>query len=299
MGTENSALWSLLGTTTGRTESLAGWTKRFGPHAKALRRFLVPTGRPAEFYPHPNGGLDLAIEPTVTGSFRAVCTETGAEDWVPPIRLSFEEAQGHTFDLKELAGELCGVCGITPDWKSEGDGLYRLGVRESKSVFLYLNGGIDANERLAAHLAAAGANIDLYVAQRTAEVETCAMLTDVEIAEIGEHLDIGKAGRFITVERKTGTSAEHARASCFAGTGLNVVKAGCVLEFGTKTYSFKGEKRWEVVMKLNEAKGKYVFLGKGVKALFASNEQAKAFFDSAVEAEGQGINGTGRYRLKI
>jgi hypothetical protein len=80
---------------------------------------------------------------------------------------------------------------------------------------------------------------------------------------------------------------------------VNVVKAGCVLEFGTKTYSFKGKRRWDIATKLIGAKGKYVFLGKGVKALFASNEQAKAFFDAAVEAEGQGINGTGRYRLKI
>ncbi len=80
---------------------------------------------------------------------------------------------------------------------------------------------------------------------------------------------------------------------------IKVIRDGAVLEYGGKTYSFGGYKRWEFVRALIAANGDYVNCEKGLKALFANTAQAKAFYDAAVEAEGLGRKGTGRYRLKI
>lgn len=85
-------------------------------------------------------------------------------------------------------------------------------------------------------------------------------------------------------------------------TGVNrvaIIRDGAVLEYGGKTYNFNGAKRWGLVRALMAAKGEYVECGKGLKGYFAKHKEAKAFFDSAVEAEGLGRKGTGRYRLKI
>lgn len=216
METANSTLWSLLGATTDRTECLAGWTKHFGPHGKTLRRFLLPSGRPAEFYPHPNGGLDLAIEPVVTGGFRAVCPETGADDWVPPIRLSFEEAQGHTFDLKGLAGELCCACCITPDWKSEGNGLYRLGTCGAKSAYAYFGLAADAAGKTAAllnkNVGAVGCVMVPHEDAATSELGNALGVADVPLGaffEIGTNGITGTCGkRCLVVGRKAATDTQ-------------------------------------------------------------------------------------------
>jgi len=181
MGAENSTLWSLLGATTGRTECQAGWERYFAGRSKTLSRFFLPTGVPADFYPHPSGGLDLVIEPVVTGSFRAVCPETGADDWVPPIRLSFEAAQGHTFDLEGLTGELCGACGITPDWKDEGDGLFRLGSCGVKTAYAYFGFTADAPSKIAGFL------------NRRAGTAGCIMVPHEDAATSGLGIALGVA----------------------------------------------------------------------------------------------------------
>lgn len=297
---------------SGATLCEAGWRYRLGDLTGMFERYLEDTGLPAETYPPLyRGEPDYTLRPSPDGKY-SVDPLSGAHDTGDRpggCTDKEEELFARRFDPEEVLGKrlavdrlLCDACealGILPGVQTCGERFYRLGTRARKNVVLYLGGGAGSSESLTAHLASAGPNIELYVAQRTAEVDTCGMLADVDVVEIGAHLDIGKDGRFITVERKTGAPTEHARASGFAGTGVNVVKTGCVLEFGTKTYSFKGKKRWDIVTKLIGAKGKYVLLGKGVKALFAKHEQALAFFDAAVEAEGQGINGTGRYRLKI
>mgnify|MGYP000931486973 FL=1 len=101
-------------------------------------------------------------------------------------------------------------------------------------------------------------------------------------------------------EETGGMGTTNSEANSEYGARLfEVVEDGQLVRYGGKTFCFGGVRRWDIVTKLIGANGKYVFLGKGVKALFAKHGQAKAFFDAAVEAEGQGINGTGRYRLKI
>lgn len=149
MGTENSAWRRMLGATAGRTECLAGWERYFAGGARTLRRFCIPTGAPAEFYPHPSGGLDLVIEREAAGGFRAVCPDTGADDWVPPIRLTFEEAQGHRFDLKGLVKEIGARCGIADDPTAEDGGMFRLGSCGRKAAYAFLGDGGDAPARIA------------------------------------------------------------------------------------------------------------------------------------------------------
>lgn len=190
MGTESSILWSLAGMAEGRVECRAGWVRHFGSHYRTLSRFLVPTERAAETYPHPNWGFDLVVEPHMDGGYRAVCADISAEDWVDPIRLSFEKAQGHTFDLKELSGELCGACGITPDWKASGGGFFKLGMCGVKAAYAYFGSAADAVGKTAALLnkqlgtvgcvmvpQEASATSELFNALGVADVPLCAYFT--------------------------------------------------------------------------------------------------------------------------
>lgn len=80
---------------------------------------------------------------------------------------------------------------------------------------------------------------------------------------------------------------------------VKVIRDGAVLDYGGKTYAFVGNKRWQNVRLLIAAAGEYAECGKGLKAQFANHPQAKAFYEAAVEAEGLGRKGTGRYRLKV
>jgi hypothetical protein len=304
--------WILVASNSGAMLCEAGWRYRLGDLTGAFERYLDDTGLPAESYPPLyRGEPDYALRPSPDGKY-SVDPLSGAHDTGDMPRGCTdkeEELFARRFDPEEVLGKrlavdrlLCDACealGVLPGVQTCGERFYRLGIRARKNVFLYLGGGAGSSESLTAHLASADSNIELYVAQRTAEVEACGMLADVDVVEIGAHLDIGKDGGFINIEHETERNAEREGVPGCAGTGMNIAKAGFLLEYGGKAYSFKGEKRWEMVMKLIGAKGKYIRLGKGIKALFASNEQAKAFFDAAVEAEGQGINGTGRYRLKI
>ena len=93
-------------------------------------------------------------------------------------------------------------------------------------------------------------------------------------------------------------SAVSGNGGAAAGKRIKVVRYGAALEYDGHFYEFKGAKRWEPVEKLIEADGKYVEFGRGFKSLFAHSAGATAFFEAAVEAEGQGRNGTHRYRLK-
>ena len=304
--------WILTGTCSGATLCDAGWRHRLGDLYPAFKRHLEDTGSPAEVHrPLYRGEPDYGLKRCADGTYKidphsgahdsgdAPRHRSGKEDELFARRFAPEEVLGKRLSVERLLSDTCGPLGIMPGIQTCGSRLYRMGTRAKKSVFVYLGGGTGSNESLIAHLASTGSKIMLYVAQRTAEVETCGMLANVEIVEIGEHLDISEDGCFINFGNETAGSLNREVVPAHAGTGVNIVKDGFLLEYGDKAYSFKGEKRWEVVMKLNDAKGKYIRLGKGVKALFASNEQAKAFFDAAVEAEGRGINGTGRYRLKI
>ena len=80
---------------------------------------------------------------------------------------------------------------------------------------------------------------------------------------------------------------------------FEVVEDGQILRYGGKTYCFGGAKRWEYLRKLIAAQGGYVALGCNLKSYFSHNALAKIFFEAAVEPEGAGCKGTGRYRLKI
>lgn len=309
---ERVRFWGLVGTNNGVALCEAGWRYRLGDLAWAFERYLDDAGAPAETYPPLyRGEPEYRLVPGADGKYRVDPFSGAHESEDAPWHMSEkeeelfarrfkpDEVQGKRLAVDRLLGEACEALGILPGVQTRGERFFRLGTRARRSVFLYLGGGVGLSESLAAHLASAGSDVELYVAQKTAEVETCGMLADVAVVEIGSQLDVGKDGRFISVDRKAGKGADRDSAAGSVETGVNVVKDGAVLEFGSKTYSFKGEKRWDVVTKLIRAKGKYVPLGKGIKALFAKHEQALAFFDAAVEAEGQGINGTGRYRLKI
>ena len=80
---------------------------------------------------------------------------------------------------------------------------------------------------------------------------------------------------------------------------IRIIQDGAALEYGGKAYVFGGKKRWQIVRQLIAADGDYAECGKGMKAVFVNTAQAKAFYVAAVEAEGIGRKGTGRYRLKI
>lgn len=304
--------WLLVANNSAAALCEAGWRHRLGALRGAFERYLDDAGVPAEAYPPLyRGEPDYLLVPAANGRYRvdpysgahasedAPWSMTEKEEELFAQRFEPGEVQGKRLATDRLLGDACQALGILPSVQRCGEHFYRLGTRARKTVFIYLGGGTGSSESLIAHLASTGSKIMLYVAQRTAEIETCAMLANVENVEIGEHLDISEDGRFINIGNETAGSINRDVFPACAATGVNIVKDGFLLEYGDKAYSFKGEKRWEMVMKLNDAKGKYIRLGKGVKALFASNEQAKAFFDAAVEAEGRGINGTGRYRLKI
>ncbi len=79
---------------------------------------------------------------------------------------------------------------------------------------------------------------------------------------------------------------------------IKVIRDGWALDYDGRIYQFGGKKRWEAVRKLIEADGEYVMVERGFNSLFVNNPDAVAFFEAAVEAEGQGRNGTHRYRLK-
>ncbi len=82
------------------------------------------------------------------------------------------------------------------------------------------------------------------------------------------------------------------------GSKIKVIRDGVALDYDGKVLKFGGEKRWADVRKLIEADGEYVELAKGLKSRFSHNDDAVAFFEAAVKAEGQGSKGTHRYRLK-
>lgn len=79
---------------------------------------------------------------------------------------------------------------------------------------------------------------------------------------------------------------------------IKVIREGEALSFDGKPYTFGGRSRWRNVLRMLAAHGDYVKCDKGLKALFANNTEASAFFETAIEAEGRGRNGTRCYRLK-
>ena len=82
-------------------------------------------------------------------------------------------------------------------------------------------------------------------------------------------------------------------------TRLHVIRPGEALEYCGTVYKFRGEKRWEIVMKLADGNGQYVHCGKGLKGYFSKDKEARAFFDAAIEAEAAGRGGTMRYKLRV
>lgn len=115
-------------------------------------------------------------------------------------------------------------------------------------------------------------------------------------AELGAEEDTQSVGTS-TITRM-GTGCEGTEETGFAN-GVRVIQDGAALEYGGKTYVFGGNKRWLIVRRLIAAAGDYAECGKGLKAQFANHPQAKAFYEAAIEAEGLGRKGTGRYRLKV
>jgi len=79
---------------------------------------------------------------------------------------------------------------------------------------------------------------------------------------------------------------------------VRVTREGEAISVDGKVFHFTGKSRWDAISGLIDANGGFVKCAKNFKALFANNKEAKAFYDAAIEAEGLGRNGTGRYRLK-
>ena len=77
-----------------------------------------------------------------------------------------------------------------------------------------------------------------------------------------------------------------------------VIREGEALRFDEKPYTFGGAKRWRNIIVLITANGAYVKCDKKLKGFFSKDKEANAFYEAAIEAEGQGRNGTGRYRMK-
>ena len=99
-------------------------------------------------------------------------------------------------------------------------------------------------------------------------------------------------------KRKRGAEDGAGRKTAIGGKKIKIVQDGVALEYDGHFYEIRGKIRWEAIRKLIEADGEYVEFDRGFKSLFAHSKGATAFFDAAVEAEGQGRNGTHRYRLK-
>ncbi|NLF39380.1 hypothetical protein GX586_08035 [bacterium] len=97
-----------------------------------------------------------------------------------------------------------------------------------------------------------------------------------------------------------GSPGERDGVGATEGTGwgrLRILEQGRTLLYANSSYEFRGEKRWGLVQKLIDAQGAYTNLGKNPKGVFRTGK-ALEFFDAAIEAEGRGRNGTGRYRIK-
>ena len=82
-------------------------------------------------------------------------------------------------------------------------------------------------------------------------------------------------------------------------TKFRVIREGEAAEYGGRTYSFGGVKRWSNIARLVQANGAFVACDRQLKKFFSKDKEAKAFYEAAVEAEGRGRKGTGRYRLKL
>lgn len=78
-----------------------------------------------------------------------------------------------------------------------------------------------------------------------------------------------------------------------------MLRRGESVEFDGKVYCFGGEKRWKNIERMEAAAGAYVVCDARFKSFFAKDKEAKGFYEAAIEAEGRGRKGTGRYRLKI
>jgi hypothetical protein len=83
-----------------------------------------------------------------------------------------------------------------------------------------------------------------------------------------------------------------------ANSRCKVMREGESLSFDGKPYTFVGRARWRNVMRMLAANGEYVKCDKKLKGFFSKDKEANAFYEAAIEAEGQGRNGTGRYRMK-
>ena len=121
----------------------------------------------------------------------------------------------------------------------------------------------------------------------------------VLVSESGSTI-VGVGGKAVGGSGTAGAARETAAAG-MAGTAgrIKVIREGESLEYDGKKYAFGGSARWRNMGRMATARGEFVACDKGLKGLFANNKEAKAFYDAAIEAEGLGRNGTGRYRLRF
>lgn len=206
---ERVRFWILVASNSGATLCDAGWRYRLGDLTGMFGRYLDDMGAPAEAYPPLyRGEPDYTLRPSPGGKY-SVDPLSGAHDTgdVPrgytdkeeelfARRFAPEEVLGKRLAVDRLLCDACEALGIMPGVQACGSRLYRLGTRARKSVFVYLGGGAGSSESLTAHLASAGPHIELYVAQKTAEVEACGMLANIAVLELADHLDIGTDGTF-------------------------------------------------------------------------------------------------------
>jgi len=136
---------------------------------------------------------------------------------------------------------------------------------------------------------------DEAVSQRTVndEADVCSQAAAVCVDSPGEDAHAQSA-----VAAGPAPAAE-SRGKSFVYGKLRVIEYEKVLEYGGKTYCFGGAKRWALLMKLVDAKGGFVTLGRNLKAYFSNGDDSRFFFNAAIAAKGPGRKGNGQYRLKI
>jgi len=207
--------WLLAGSLSGETLCDAGWKKRLGDLYPVMRNYLEDSGTAADTYPSPyKGERDYSLRKISEKIFRVDPYSGGrsGEDGEAPFTdaelalferdFTFEEAAGMRLAVERMLREAGKALGVVPDIMNCGGGIYRLGVRARRIVFVYLGGGESVAEAVIAHLAATGEGCDLYVAQKTPATATFGVFAKREILELGKHLDISARGVFRNVERK-------------------------------------------------------------------------------------------------
>ena len=218
-GVENGSvdIWARLGVPETAGECQETWRERFGRTFEAARRYLRRTGDLAEGYPHPQGGFPLAILCDDDHGIRAVSDEEGdGQEWTEPRKLTFEEAEAHTFDLAAVGGEISARCGITRDFRREGGPVCRLGLCGGKVVYGYFGAPEEALEPIVRVVGGRDDVACVLVPRVNEGLANYALGAKIAVVPLGTSFKLGKDGvkggcgkRCLEVEREKRLTQGH------------------------------------------------------------------------------------------